>query len=160
MITHEIAHIVESAGHNRAGSPAFSIWGDSKWAEYFQYDLYTGLRMTVEAQRVKDRFSRASDDFPRQGAYWFRDWFLPLWNVTQGPEVMARFLRLLAAEFPTRDGFTYSRRLNWGEYVHFTSAAAGRDMRRQAESAFGWQADWTEQLDAAREAFPRLTYGR
>ena len=43
MVTHEISHIVEGANNGAWGSPAFPIWGDSKWAEFFIYDVYTAL---------------------------------------------------------------------------------------------------------------------
>src|SRR5262249_15952931 len=42
---HEIGHIVESANNGAHGSPAFEIWGDSKWAEFYMHDLYTALGM-------------------------------------------------------------------------------------------------------------------
>ena len=36
---HEIGHSVESANNGVHGSPAYEIWGDSKWAEFYIYDL-------------------------------------------------------------------------------------------------------------------------
>jgi hypothetical protein len=45
---HEIGHSVESASNGRHGSPAYEIWGDSKWAEFYIYDLYTALGMDRE----------------------------------------------------------------------------------------------------------------
>ena len=43
MVTHEISHVVEGANNGTWGSPAFPIWGDSKWAEFFIHDVYTAL---------------------------------------------------------------------------------------------------------------------
>ena len=40
MIVHEVAHIVEGGSKNTQRSPQFGIWGDSKWAEIFIYDVY------------------------------------------------------------------------------------------------------------------------
>jgi hypothetical protein len=71
---------------------------------------------------------------------------------------MARFFRLLAAHFPQDADRTYTRRLNWGEYIHFSSGAAGADLRTQAARAFGWPREWTDQLDHARAQFPDVTY--
>jgi hypothetical protein len=71
---------------------------------------------------------------------------------------MARFFRQLAQHFPRAEDGTYTRRMNWGEYIHFTSAAAGADLSRQAARAFGWPRDWTDQLERAREQFPGVTY--
>ncbi len=48
--------------------------------------------------------------------------------------------------------------MNWGEYIHFTSGAAGADLRSQAARAFGWPREWTDQLERAREQFPGVTY--
>ena len=41
---------------------------------------------------------------------------------------MDRFFRELAQHFPRAEDGTYTRRMNWGEYVHFTSGAAGADL--------------------------------
>jgi hypothetical protein len=71
---------------------------------------------------------------------------------------MDRFFRQLAAHFPRDSDGTYTRRLNWGEYIHFTSAAAAADLRTQAARAFGWPREWTDQLERARAQFPQLTY--
>jgi hypothetical protein len=51
---------------------------------------------------------------------------------------MATFFRQLAEHFPRDPGGTYTRRMNWGEYIHFTSGAATADMDSQAARAFGW----------------------
>ena len=51
VVSHEIGHVVEStAPYPRRTSPAFGLWGDSKWAEFYQYDLYVALGMTEHAQ--------------------------------------------------------------------------------------------------------------
>jgi hypothetical protein len=48
--------------------------------------------------------------------------------------------------------------MNWGEYVHFTSGAAGADLSAQAARAFGWPPDRADQLERAREQFPAVRY--
>jgi hypothetical protein len=140
------------------GSPAYEIWGDSKWAEFFIYDLYTALGLDREAKQVHRRFAGNADDFPRRGTHWFRDWFYPLWLDCGQAAVMDRFFRLLAEHFPRDDDGTYTRRMNWGEYVHFTSGAAAADLRGQAARAFGWPGEWAGQLERAREQFPGVRY--
>ena len=60
--------------------------------------------------------------------------------------------------FPRDSGGTYTRRMNWGEYVHFTSGAAAADMSGQAARAFGWPRQWAGQLEHARAQFPAITY--
>ncbi len=155
--SHEIAHVVEIANNGAHGSPGFGIWGDSKWAEFYQYDAYVALGMDADAQRVFDRFTAASDDFPRPGTFWFRDWYYPLWRDYGHAAVMVRFFELLAEHFP-RSGVDYARGLNWGEYVHFMSGAAGVDLKPLATDAFGWPDERETQFQQARADFPAITY--
>jgi hypothetical protein len=152
LASHEVAHIVEStAPYPRRTSPAFGLWHDSKWAEIYQYDLYLGLGMTEHAEVVFERFTDTTDDFPRAGTRWFRDWFYPLWRDYGGAKVMTRFFALLEEH-----GVEGS--MNWGEYVHFTSGAAGTDVKALATAAFGWPADWEDEWQAARAEYPAVVY--
>jgi hypothetical protein len=48
--------------------------------------------------------------------------------------------------------------MNWGEYIHFTSGAAGADLSTQAGRAFGWPREWAGQLERARDQFPGIRY--
>ena len=155
---HEIGHSVEGANNGTHGSPAYEVWGDSKWAEFFIYDVYTALGMNRDARRVQRQFTSNADSFPRPGTRWFRDWFYPLWRDCGQAAVMDRFFRLLAAHFPQEPDRTYTRRLNWGEYIHFTSGAAAADLSPQARRAFGWNPEWTVQLEQARDQFRAVTY--
>lgn len=155
--THEIAHIVEGASRGVHGSPAFGIWGDSKWAEFYIFDVYTALGMTEEADRVYDAFMASTDDFPRPGTRWFRDWFYPLWRDHGGVDVMVRYFKLLSEHFP-KSGSRYARDLNFGEYVHFTSGAAGTNLKELATTAFGWPESREDEFVAARREFPEITY--
>jgi hypothetical protein len=160
--SHEVAHVVEGANNGVHGSPAFPIWHDSKWAEIYQYDVYLALGMTADAQRVFTRFTGTTDNFPRAGTRWFRDWFYPLYRDHGGIQVMARFFKLLAMHFPKANtsggGKRYTRDLNFGEYVHFTSGAAGADVKALATTAFGWPAEREAEWQKARADFPGVTY--
>ncbi|HEY3632896.1 MAG TPA: hypothetical protein VGL21_18485 [Jatrophihabitantaceae bacterium] len=159
MVTHEISHVVEGANNGAWGSPAFPIWGDSKWAEFFIHDVYTALGLDQWATDVARNFDRNSDDFPRRGTHWFRDWWRPLRTGTgDSPQVMVRFFRLLAEHFPRGADTHYVRDLTWGEYLHFTSGAAGGDVTDLARRAFGWPRRWSRELDRARADFPAITY--
>ena len=159
VVTHEISHVVEGANNGAWGSPAFPIWGDSKWAEFFVHDVYLALGLNRWAADVATTFDRNPDSFPRRGTHWFRDWWRPLRAGTGGgPQVMVRFFRLLAEHFPRGADTHYLRDLNWGEYLHFTSGAAGGDVTDLARSAFGWPKRWTHELERARSEFPRITY--
>ncbi|HMI91325.1 MAG TPA: hypothetical protein VK509_08175, partial [Polyangiales bacterium] len=152
VASHEVGHIVEStAPYPRRTSPAFGLWMDSKWIEIYQYDLYLALGMDEHAATVFERFSATSDDFPRAGTHWFRDWFHPLWRDHGGAAFMTRFFQLLQDHY--RGGG-----MNWGQYVHFSSGAAGTDLKALATEAFGWEAQREREWLDAREDYPAVTY--
>jgi len=158
LVTHEIAHVVEGANNGAWGSPAFPVWGDSKWAEFFIHDVHEALGQHRRAAAAAGDFDRMTDGFPRPGTHWFRDWWRPLRAAGGGPQVMVRFFRLLAGHLPRHSDTQYTRDLNWGEYLHFTSGAAGGDVTELARRAFGWQDTWTGELDRARAEFPLIAY--
>ncbi len=70
--------------------------------------------------------------------------------------MLNRFFVLLAQYFP-KGGKDYTREMNWGEFVHFWSGAAGVNLKAQATSAFGWPAEWETQFVQAQRDFP-FTY--
>jgi len=155
LVTHEVGHIVELASKGVHGSPAFNLWGDSKWNEIFIYDVYNGLGRTDEATRWYNLMIANSDGFPRAGTHWSRDWFYPIYSQHGGATVLNKFFELLAQYYP-KNGGNYARDMNWGEFVHFWSAA-GINLKPMATKAFGWPAAWETQFNAARAEFP-FTY--
>lgn len=156
IVTHEVAHIVEGASKGIRNSPAFGLWGDSKWAEIFIYDVYRGLGRTSDVTRWYNLMINQSDNFPRANTYWFRDWFYPLYSAYGGTQTLNRFFTLLSQYFP-KSGNAYSRGMNWGEFVHFWSGAAGVNLKPLATTAFGWPAAYETQFNQARIDFP-FTY--
>jgi hypothetical protein len=159
VIVHEACHHAEFDGQGILDSPAFDVWGDSKWAEFCLFDFYTATGRTADAERVRRQFLAGRDGAHRTA--WFRDWFLPLWeDGGRTADVQRRFFELLARHFPSRDAGghgRYLRRMTTAEYVHFTSAAAGKDLSGRAARAFGAGFDRTGFAQARRE-FPALTY--
>ncbi|HEY0710768.1 MAG TPA: hypothetical protein VGG33_28445, partial [Polyangia bacterium] len=161
LLSHELAHIVEGASNGTHESPAFTVWGDSKWAELFQYDLYVALGLTADAERVFQKFSNTVENFPQPNTRWFRDWFYPLWRDHGKARVMASYFRLLAQHFPKRlengnRNPIFTRRMTLAEYVHFTSGAAGKDLTALATTAFG--TGFVAQMAKARADFPAVVY--
>ncbi|HEY0711302.1 MAG TPA: hypothetical protein VGF45_01415, partial [Polyangia bacterium] len=159
----EIGRIVENFNNGVRGSPASFVWGYAKWAELFEYDYYVSNGMAAEAAATCDRLSAAVDSFPREGTHWFRDWFYPLWRDRGRTQLMVRFFRSLAQHYPkTPDvsgrGMTYARAMNWGEYVHFMSGAAGTNLKTLATAVFGWSAERELQIQQARTQFGAVTY--
>ena len=161
LVTHEIAHIVELASFGVESSPAFGLWGDSKWAEIYQYDVYDGLGMTVERDRWYNQMIASTDNFPVANANWFRDFWIPIYNNYGGSTVLRNYFKVLSENFLTtrRDfngqiGRRYTRRLNWGEFFHFMSGAANNDIQQIVTDAFGWNSDYERQYRQAQRDFP------
>lgn len=165
MPVHEVAHIVEGVSKQVRESPAFEIWGDSKWAEIYAYDVFLGLGKTDAAKALYDKHINYSDNFPSPGTYWFRDWFYPIYKNYGGSKVLNEFFELLAEHFPKmpdpendNKNLIYSRRMNYGEFFHFWSGAAGANLKDQATLAFGWRTEWEAQFIQAQKDFPEITY--
>jgi hypothetical protein len=153
LTTHEVAHIVEGASKGIHGSPHRPLWGDSKWAEIFNYDVYVGLGRTSDVTRWYNLMINNSDNFPRANSFWFRDWFYPIYANHGGTALLNNYFVLLAQHFP-KNGNSYARDMNWGEFVHFWSGAANANLKAQATLAFGWPAEWETQFIQAQYQFP------
>ncbi|WP_240670978.1 hypothetical protein [Lacibacter luteus] len=158
LVTHEVGHVVESANNNAKGSPAFAIWKDSKWMEIYIYDVYKGLGRTADADRWYNLMMGTTDNFPQTNTQWFKNWFYPIYNQYGGSAVLNKFFKLLAANFPKDGNRQYTRDLNWGEFIHFWSGAAGANLKPLATTAFGWPAEWETQFNKAKTDFPSVTY--
>lgn len=156
IVTHEVAHIVEGASKGYHNSPAFGIWGDSKWAEIFIYDVYKGLGRSSDATRWYNLMINGSDNFPRANTHWFKDWFYPIYRDYGGTQALNKYFTLLAQYFP-KSGTNYSRSMNMGEFIHFWSGAAGVNLKEVATTAFGWTTTYESQFNQARIDFP-FTY--
>ena len=157
ITAHEVGHIVEGASKGFHNSPAFPLWGDSKWMEIYQYDVYKSLGWTTIANAwYNDQWNKV-DNFPVANTRWFRNWFYPIYSQHGGTATLNKFFTLLAQYFP-KNGTNYARNMNWGEFVHFWSGAAGVNLKAQATIAFGWPASWETQFQQARQTFPNITY--
>ena len=157
ITTHEVAHIVEGASKGVHGSPAFPVWGDSKWAEIFNYDVYVSLGMQSDAQRWYNLMIQGHDNFPRANTYWFRDWFYPIYSQYGRTAVLNNFFNVLANNYK-KNGNDYNGSLNMGEFVHFWSGAAGRNLKDLAQTAFGWTQEYQQQFDQARSTYAGVNY--
>jgi hypothetical protein len=158
LVTHEIGHIVESAANGTKGSPAFAIWKDSKWMEIYIYDVYLGLGRTADAQRWFNLMQGQVDNFPQAGTQWFKNWFYPIYNQYGGAAVLNKFFKLVAAHFPKNGDRLFTRDMNWGEFIHFWSGAAGVNLKPLATTAFGWPAQWETEFNTARTTFTGFSY--
>jgi hypothetical protein len=150
--SHEVAHIIESTVHGKHNSPCFGLWNDSKWAEFFQYGFYKDNGMTTYAQAKYDEFMSKSDDYPRPGTQWFRKWFSILYSAYGGSKCMREFYRMIDQYWPYQN-----KSMNWGELIHFMSAAAGTDLKFPAQAAFGWSSEWEDQYQQAMLVYKLTT---
>lgn len=161
---HEVSHIVEGGSKGIKESPAFGIWGDSKWAEIFVYDVHKGMNSTTDMNRVYNTCMSTIDNYPRTNTAWFRNWFYPIYEQYGGAKLLNNYFELLSKNFPTTiDGVRkYSRAINLGEFVHFWSAAAGEDLSYRALMAFGPldanKQNWIQQFNTAKQTFSAITY--
>lgn len=158
--THEVAHIVEGATNNYKKSVAFPLWGDSKWAEIFVYDVFGAVGKYSERTSVYNEWmaSNHTDTYPVANTHWFRDWFEPIYRLYGGKKTLANFFNVLAKNFPIYNQ-EYARDINYGEFVFFWSAAANFDLKPLATKAFGWPAAWEAQYQQAKLDFPDVTFG-
>ncbi len=162
---HEISHIMEGASYAVHGSPERACWGDSKYAEIYQYDVYLKMSkidndkygMAAQAQRWYESCMKNSDSStPKSGCYWFRDFYYPIYSLYGGSDMLNKFFLLMSQYFPTKNG-NYIRDMNYGEFFHFYSGACGVDIKEYAEKAFGWSTEWEYQYANAKKDFP-FTY--
>jgi hypothetical protein len=161
--THEVSHIVEGSSHGVHNSPAFPIWGDSKWAEIFLYDVYHGLNRTEDVKRWYDMMIKGHENFPRANTYWFRDWFYPIYSKHGGYKVLNGFFELLSKHFPKNHSASgnrpqYTRDMNHGEFFHFWSGAAQTNLKSLATDAFGWNDNYEKEFQKAIKDFPEIKY--
>lgn len=151
-----MAQIVENSSNGVHKSPAAAVWGD-KFTEIFTYDLYVNLGLDAEAERVKAAFEANATAYPNADTYWFRDWFLPIYENYNGGITLNNFFKILAANYPI-DGTDYARDMTLGELVHFFSGATGEDLEPLAVTAFGFDDANQNELLQARAEFPNLNY--
>ncbi|MEE2772379.1 MAG: discoidin domain-containing protein [Bacteroidota bacterium] len=152
-----VSEIVQNSAFNTANSPVSAVWKDN-FADIFLYDVYSNLGMEDEAQRIMSRALETSSDYPTADSFWFRDWFLPIYENYEGVITLNNFFQSLSMNF-SKNGSEYARDLTFGEFVHFFSGAVGEDIQPFAEEAFGeWTDEWQTELLQARTDFPNVNY--
>jgi len=162
-LTHELAHIVEFNNNGWLGSPSFSAWGDSKWADIFIYDVFSHST-TLPANWLANTITELNgyaDDF---GYYWFKDFLRPVYDGTvgntdpskKGSALLNRYFQLIAQFLPKLDASYGDKNMTLGEYIHFMSGAAGVSLEAQAKIAFRWTPELELQFANAQLQFPAV----
>jgi hypothetical protein len=150
------ALVERTAVPGKQGSPASAQWGAEGFSQIYTYDLYTGLGMTGAASKALDAFSPTFESYPVPNSYWFYDFYYPLWRDHGKTKLLTNFFGLLAQYYPVTGQLMPP--MNWGQYIHFLSGAAGHEAQTQATYAFGWNNTWKAQLAQAHTDFPAISY--
>ena len=139
---HEMGHIVEDNIDGIKGSPTGAIWGDSKFMEIFNYDVYRHIGRDDMAEALVKEMDEKNPyrEYPGRaypGVRWFKEWFHPIYTQHGGVKLLYKYFQVLRENYP-RNGNRIERgaQMNLGEFVHFYSGAAGVDLSAQAAIAF------------------------
>ena len=161
-LIHEMGHIVEGGSNNVKGSPSFNIWRDSKWNDIFIYDVYRGIGMKDTADAWYKELVLDVQDFPAKNTYWFRDWWMPVYDKYGKSAVLSNYFKMMSKNLPKKKhvmGEEYEvADLNMGEFIHFWSGAAGANLVPVAAKAFGWTPEWATQFKKAQQDYPNVKY--
>ncbi len=167
VMSHEIGHIVEGVGGGYSESMFYPVWGDSKWAEIFQYDIFKGVG-SPRAQTWHTTYMNATqgDNYPNPDRenYWYRDFLYPVYANHGETAVLTNFWKLMKEHYKHKDGYFVGNsnnpggRGNLGEMIHFFSGAAGVDVKSYAMNAFGWNDQYEMWLLKAKADYPEIKY--
>ncbi|GAB1415376.1 hypothetical protein MASR2M117_07820 [Paludibacter sp.] len=170
VMAHELCHIIEGVGGGYNGSMFYPVWGDSKWAEILQYDIFKALGSSRAASWHRDYTEGVKPgggaDYPDSDrvSYWYRDFLYPTYNLYGKTALLKKFWKLQGQYYKMRNGSFQGNssnpggRGNLGELIHFWSAAAGVDVKPFAVKAFGWNEQFEAWLQQAKIDYPELTY--
>ena len=154
---HEIGHSVESANNGSHGSPAYEIWGDSKWAEFYIYDLYTALGMD-RRQAGLPPVHRQPGRLPAAGHPLVPRLVLSAVAGLRAGGGHGPVLPAAGRALPARAGRDVHPADELGRVHPLHQRRRGRRPERVADRAFGWPREWSDQLEQARAQFPGVTY--
>lgn len=155
---HLMGFVADFAGaHTKYGAPKYDHYGNEGFPLIYKYDLYVALGLTDVASAALGYFNTLSNDQPSPDTYWFRDWFYPLWRDHGHAKIFADYMTLLQ-EYAPADADDWMQPLDYGQYFHFMSGAAGHDLEPLAREAFQFRPEFPEEISSAKEDFPEITY--
>jgi hypothetical protein len=157
LVSAVLSALVErTAVSGKRGAPAHAQWGDAGFAQIYEYDLLLGLGMASEASEAWDAFEPIAQVYPAPDSYWFSDYTFPVYRDHGKTRDLVQFFALLQKYYGAAGQVMPP--MNWGEYIHFASGAAGASVKDQATYAFGWNDTWEAQLQKAKTDYPAITY--
>lgn len=159
VLTHEVFHIVEGIGSGRKNSPFYAVWGDSKYAEIFQYAVFSIMNPERAKSWHEEYMTKGSHyaDFPNAGSEWYAGFMYPIYAKYGGWEVYRTFFDILGKNYKQKN-MELQGNGTIGELIHFMSAAAGESVKGFAKDAFGWTDKMEMSLLQAQRDYPQLTY--
>lgn len=155
---HLLGFLVDSEGaHTKFGAPKSSDYENVGFPLIYKYDLYRALGLTSVAASALTEFNAIKNAQPSADTYWFKDWFYPVWRDHGHAQVFANYQTLLQKHF-TVGADLWMPDMNYGQYFHFMSGAAGVDLVPLARTAFHWTSQFDDELTAAKVDFPDIKY--
>jgi hypothetical protein len=158
MPAHLLSYLVDDEGaYTKIGAPKFEHYGNEGFPLIYKYDLYLGLGLTAAAEQSLSDFDTQFNSRPYANTFWFRDWFYPIWRDHEHAQVFANYMTLLQKYYPVaNDGWMPT--MNYGQYFHFMSGAAGVDLVPLSKTAFTWYPGLEDEVTAAKQDFPDIKY--
>ena len=155
---HLLSYLVDDEGaHTKLGAPKSAAYGNEGFPLIYKYDLYLGLGLSAAAEQSLPSFNAISNSQPYPNTFWFRDWFYPVWRDHGHAQVFANYMTLLQKYYPVGNN-GWMPTMNYGQYFHFMSGAAGVDLVPLARQAFMWHPDFDSEIAAAKQDFPDIKY--
>jgi hypothetical protein len=155
---HLLGFIVDTEGaHTKFGAPKAEHYGNEGFPLVYKYDLYVALGLGSVAKQALSDFATLSNAEPYPDTFWFRDWFYPVWRDHGRAQLFANYMSLLQKYYPAGADM-WMPTMNYGQYFHFMSGAAGVDLVPLARKAFQWNPDFDDEIAAAKVDFPDIKY--
>lgn len=155
---HLLGFLVDTEGaHTKFGAPKSEHYGNEGFPLLYKYDLYQALGLSDVAAQALSDFSNISNSQPYPNTFWFRDWFYPIWRDYGGAKTFANYETLLQKYYPAGADL-WMPTMNYGQYFHFMSGAAGTDLVPLAKKAFMWHPDFDDEIATAKVDFPDIKY--
>jgi hypothetical protein len=155
---HLLAFLVDTQGaHTKFGAPMGGDYDNAGFPLIYKYDLYLALGLDAVAADAFTDFNAIKNGNPYANTFWFRDWFYPVWRDHGHAKLFANYETLLEKHFPVGADH-WMPEMNYGQYFHFMSGAAGVDLVPAARQAFVWHPDFDDEVAAAKVDFPDIKY--
>jgi len=155
---HLLSFLVDSQGaHTKFGAPMGWQYDNAGFPLIYKYDLYLALGLNDVAADAFTDFNAIKNGSPYANTFWFRDWFYPVWRDHGHAKLFANYETLLEKHFPVGADH-WMPDMNYGQYFHFMSGAAGVDLLPAARQAFVWHPDFDDEVAAAKADFPDIKY--